>query len=108
MCIRDRNITGVKVQWEPGQEFKNLRDDAEFNLVASRSAQAAVIKAIKEGKNNVDLNAPTTPDNTPGGSTQVVQTPVRPAAMAKAQNQAAARAIQATALNSPRINWLGC
>ncbi|MGE9931040.1 DNA-binding protein, partial [Segatella copri] len=41
----------------------------EFNLVASRSAQAAVIKAIKEGKTNVDLNAPTTPDNTPGGST---------------------------------------
>ena len=41
---------------------------AEFNLVASRSAQAAVIKAIKEGKTNVDLNAPTTPDNTPGGS----------------------------------------
>ena len=64
-----QNITGVKVQWEPGQEFKNLRDDAEFNLVASRSAQAAVIKAIKEGKTNVDLNAPTTPDNTPGGST---------------------------------------
>ena len=24
--------------------------------------QAAVIKAIKEGKTNVDLNAPTTPD----------------------------------------------
>ena len=64
-----QNITGVKVQWEPGQEFKNLRDEAEFNLVASRSAQAAVIKAIKEGKTNVDLNAPTTPDNTPGGST---------------------------------------
>ena len=59
----------MKVQWEPGQESKNLRDDAEFNLVASRRAQAAVIKAIKEGKTNVDLNAPTTPDNTPGGST---------------------------------------
>ena len=70
-----QNITGVKVQWEPGQEFKNLRDDAEFNLVASRSAQAAVIKAIKEGKTNVDLNAPTTPDNTPGGSTPGGSTP---------------------------------
>ena len=23
----------VKVQWEPGQQFKNLLDDAEFNLV---------------------------------------------------------------------------
>ena len=57
-----QNITNVKVQWEPGQQFKNLLDDAEFNLVASRSAQAAVIKAIREGKTNVDLNIPETPD----------------------------------------------
>ena len=42
-------------------EFKNLIADAEFNLVASRSAQAAVIKAIKEGKANVDISTPTTP-----------------------------------------------
>ena len=66
-----QNITDVKVQWEPGQQFKTLRDDAEFNLVASRSAQAAVIKAIKEGKTSVDLDAPTTPegggDGTSGG-----------------------------------------
>ena len=57
-----QNITNVKVQWEPGQQFKNLLDDAEFNLVASRSAQAAVIKAIREGKTNVDLNVPINPD----------------------------------------------
>ena len=57
-----QNITNVKVQWEPGQQFKNLLDDAEFNLVASRSAQAAVIKAIREGKTNVDPNVPETPD----------------------------------------------
>ena len=57
-----QNITNVKVQWEPGQQFKNLLEDAEFNLVASRSAQAAVIKAIKEGKTNVDLNVPINPD----------------------------------------------
>ena len=66
-----QNITDVKVQWEPGQQFKTLRDEAEFNLVASRSAQAAVLKAIKEGKTNVDLNAPITPegggDGTSGG-----------------------------------------
>ena len=66
-----QNITDVKVQWEPGQQFKTLRDEAEFNLVASRSAQAAVIKAIKEGKTSVDLDAPTTPegggDGTSGG-----------------------------------------
>ena len=63
-----QNITDVKVQWEPGQEFKNLRDDAEFQLVASRSAQAAVLKAIKAGKVSVDLNAPTSPDGDGGGS----------------------------------------
>ena len=64
-----QNITNVKVQWEPGQQFKNLLEDAEFNLVASRSAQAAVIKAIKEGKTNVDLNVPVTPDGGGDGTT---------------------------------------
>ena len=64
-----QNITNVKVQWDPGQQFKNLLDDAEFNLVASRSAQAAVIKAIKEGKTNVDLNVPVTPDGGGDGTT---------------------------------------
>ena len=66
-----QNITDVKVQWEPGAEFKNLIADAEFNLVASRSAQAAVIKAIKEGKANVDISTPTTPDggSNPSGGT---------------------------------------
>ena len=64
-----QNITNVKVQWEPGQQFKNLLDDAEFNLVASRSAQAAVIKAIRKGKTNVDLNVPVTPDGGGDGTT---------------------------------------
>ena len=64
-----QNITNVKVQWELGQQFKNLLDDAEFNLVASRSAQAAVIKAIREGKTNVDLNIPETPDGGGDGTT---------------------------------------
>ena len=63
-----QNINQVKVQWEPGKEFKNLLDDAEFNLVASRSAQAAVLKAIKEGKTSVDLNAPIDPDGGNGGN----------------------------------------
>ena len=63
-----QNINQVKVQWEPGKEFKNLLDDAEFNLVASRSAQAAVLKAIKEGKTSVDLNAPIDPDDGDDGN----------------------------------------
>ena len=52
-----QNITGVNVVWDCGQEFKNLLADAEFNLVASRSAQAAVLKAVKAGETVVDLNA---------------------------------------------------
>ena len=63
-----QNITGVKVIWEPGAEFKSLRDDAEFNLVASRDAQAAVIKAIKQGKDNVDISKPASPST--GGTTE--------------------------------------
>ena len=63
-----QNITDVQVLWEPGSEFKNLLADAEFNLVASRSAQAAVIKAIKAGKVNVDLSTPTTPGDGSDGS----------------------------------------
>ena len=62
-----QNITGVTVNWDCGSEFKNLLADAEFNLVASRSAQAAVIKAIKEGKDVVDLNGNDNDDDNPGG-----------------------------------------
>ena len=60
-----QNIQRVTVSWEPGSEFRNLLADAEFNLVATRSAQAAVLKAIKEGKTNVDISAPINPDGSP-------------------------------------------
>ena len=62
-----QNITGVNVMWDPGMEFKNLLADAEFNLVASRSAQAAVLKAIKEGQTTVDLTVPADPTDPSGG-----------------------------------------
>ena len=66
-----QNITGVNVVWDCGQEFKNLIADAEFNLVASRSAQAAVLKAIKAGQTTVDLPSPDNPSGggSDGGST---------------------------------------
>lgn len=73
------NITGVNVVWDCGQEFKNLLADAEFNLVASRSAQAAVLKAVKAGSTTVDLtgsnenedeNENPDPDNNGGGGGQ--------------------------------------
>ena len=54
-----QNITDVKVVWDAGGEFKTLLADAEFNLVASRAAQAKVIKAIKAGESSVDLSTPT-------------------------------------------------
>ena len=62
-----QNITGVNVVWDPGMEFKNLLADAEFNLVASRNAQAAVLKAIKAGQTTVDLTVPADPTDPSGG-----------------------------------------
>ena len=65
-----QNITGVNVIWGPGMEFKSLFADAEFNLVASRSAQAALLKAIKAGQTVVDITQPETPedpDSNPSG-----------------------------------------
>ena len=90
-----QNITGVKVQWEPGQEFKNLRDDAEFNPLSRRlrrvrptlTSTPQLLRIIRQAV-----------------LPQAVQAPALPAAKAKALNQAAALAIQATALNSPRID----
>ena len=68
-----QNITGVTVVWDPGKEFKTLTNDAEFNLVASRSVQAAVLKAIKANQGVVDI---TSPDNTPdGGGDSTGETP---------------------------------
>ena len=68
-----QNITDVKVMWEPGTEIKTLLSEAEFNLVASRAAQAKVLRAIKAGESNVDLSQPDIPDegdpsNPSGGS----------------------------------------
>ena len=62
-----QNITGVNVVWDPGMEFKNLLAEAEFNLVASRNAQAAVLKAIKAGQTTVDLTVPADPTDPSGG-----------------------------------------
>ena len=106
-----QNITGVKVQWEPGQEFKNLRDDAEFNLVASAALRQPLSRRLRRVRPTLISTRQLLRIIRQAVLPQVVQTPVRPAATAKAQNQAAvlpARTILATALNSQRIDWLGC
>ena len=76
-----KNIKAVNILFAPGVDFENLLGRAEFNLVASRTAQAATLKAEKAGETTVDLTAaknkvtgptdpadPTNPDNG-GGST---------------------------------------
>ena len=70
-----QNITDVKVLWEAGAEFKTLLADAEFNLVASRKAQQAVIAAIKDGKTVVDLNNPDNPSDGQQSTDNGQQTP---------------------------------
>ena len=41
------NIKAVNVCWTPGKEFKDLRQDAEFQLVPSRKAQSDAIEVIR-------------------------------------------------------------
>ena len=51
------NIKEVNIIFTPGDDFENLRGRAEFNLVASRVAQAATLKTEKTGGTTVDLEA---------------------------------------------------
>ena len=41
-----KHIKEVNVRWCPGDKFKDLRADAEFNLVPTRLQQAAQKKVI--------------------------------------------------------------
>ena len=73
----------MKIIFTPGEDFENLLGRASFNLVASRTTQAASLKAEKKGEDTVDLAAaknkangsstdptdPTDPDN--GGGEDV-------------------------------------
>ena len=72
-----KNIKTVNILFTPGPDFENLIGRAEFNLVPSRVAQAATLKAEKMMLDTVDLAAakkkgsgstteptePTNPDN---------------------------------------------
>lgn len=51
------NIKAVNIVFTPGPDFENLVTKAEFNPVASRIAQAAMLKAEKTGVAVVDLAA---------------------------------------------------
>jgi len=41
------NIKAVNVRWTPGKEFRNLRQEATFQLVPTRAAQAESEKEIR-------------------------------------------------------------
>lgn len=51
------NITGVRIQFVPGDDLVGLFETLEFNPVASRSIQRAAYKAEKEGAKIVDISA---------------------------------------------------
>ena len=52
------NIKGVSIQYIPGEDLKGIFQDLQFNLVASRTAQAALLRAQKKGETIVDLSKP--------------------------------------------------
>lgn len=52
-----KNIKSVNIIFTPGKDFENMIGRAEFNMVASRAAQVATLKAEKAGENTVDLAA---------------------------------------------------
>ena len=56
-AFTSKNITGVNIVFTPGIDFQNLINDAEFDLVASRIAQTATLKAEKKMLDTVDLAA---------------------------------------------------
>ncbi|MBQ8442669.1 MAG: DNA-binding protein [Bacteroides sp.] len=49
------HIKSVNVNWERGADFLNLKEDATFNLVAIRSIQKKVLKAVKNGESTVSI-----------------------------------------------------
>ena len=61
-----KNIKQVNILFTPGADFENLIEQAEFNLVASRIAQAATLKAEKAGEATVDLAAAKNKGNSDG------------------------------------------
>ena len=49
------HVRKLNVNWSAGTRFRNLLEDAVFNLVATRKAARLVVKALKAGKTSVDL-----------------------------------------------------
>lgn len=50
------NITGVNIQFIPGEDLKNIFAGMEFTPVPTRAAARAVLKAQKAGQTTVDIS----------------------------------------------------
>lgn len=62
------NITGVNIQFVPGEELKNIFVGMEFTPVPTRAAARAVLKAQKAGETTVDISTKgSSGGSTPGG-----------------------------------------
>lgn len=49
------NVKRLKVNWTCGARFRNLLDEAVFNLVPTRRAARKLVKALKAGDTTVEL-----------------------------------------------------
>lgn len=72
------HITGVNIQFVPGEDLKNIFQGMEFTPVPTRAAVRAVLKAQKAGETTVDITPPASGNTddededtgtTPGGQT---------------------------------------
>lgn len=64
------HIAKLNVIWSRGKKMKDLLADAGFTLVAHRSAQTALLAAVKAGENTVDITKkPSSSGGTTGGDT---------------------------------------
>ena len=51
-------VRKIRVNWTPGELFRNLAEDAEYNLVPTLREKAALLKAVKAGQTTVDISKP--------------------------------------------------
>jgi len=54
------HVKKLYVNWERGDMFTDLKEEATFNLVANRKAQRLILKALKTGQTSVELAEPDT------------------------------------------------
>ena len=57
------HVKNVKVNWSPGVEFQDLKEAAEWRLVANRRAQRLLLKAVTNGDTSGDFGKDGEEDN---------------------------------------------